>query len=160
LEKPEGLRSYVKRELFFTMNQNLNPKTFLHLMPVEKKLWLTFLREYGDTLTDIVYDVHVGQGRPAPEHYPPNIQAMALQISQYRIDAVARVSGVLWIYEVKPYAGTNAIGQLMCYEKLYRETFQFTDPIKKGVITNVLRPDIKALAMSFDITVYVVEPAT
>lgn len=141
------------------MNQILNPKTFLHLMPSEKKLWQTFLREHGEEFTGYVYDVHVGEGRPAPEGYPANIKSMAMFISQYRIDVIARKAGVLWLFEVKPYAGTNALGQLNSYAKLYRWTFNYRGPIKKALVTNVLRPDIKALAESDNITVYVVEPA-
>lgn len=140
------------------MAAEINQKTFLHLMPAEKKLWASWMQEHGDQWTGYVYDVHVGQGRPAPDHYPANIQAMALSISQYRIDVIARKAGVLWIFEVKPYAGTAALGQLVSYEDLYRWTFNFTDPIKKALVTDVLRPDIKALADARGITVYIVSP--
>lgn len=138
------------------MAQVIDNKRFLHLMPAERLIWLEWLKVNGEKWSMYTYDVHVGEGVPPDPDQPPNIQAIAESITRYRIDVMAIRDGVPWIFEVKPFAGVSAIGQLLCYKQLYRWTYQYDRELKLALVVGTLNKDMIRLCHFFDIKPFIV----
>lgn len=129
------------------------------MLPVERLLWLAWMRENFQFWGGFLYDVHVGEGIPIDPAWPPNIRAASRSLTQKRIDAIAWRNQVLWIFEVKPDAGLSAVGQLLSYRVLYRKTFGYQDKIQLGIITDQINPDEKYLFDKFNIRIFLVKPS-
>lgn len=117
-------------------------RLYPHLLPEDIILWERFLDRHGNEFTHFDYDVRVGEGRPTDDYYPQNIQQMALDLSMRRIDAVGHTPNELYIIEVTVSAGLKAIGQLITYPILYKQTFQPTKPLHPLLVTEALQPDV------------------
>jgi len=133
----------------------LNRK-YPHLLAEDIEIWLAFLETYGNRFTSFDYDVRVGKGRPAQGDHTPEIQKMAIDLSQKRIDAVGHTDGAIMIIEITPHAGMKTIGQLMTYPILYKETFNPTLPVFPLLVCRELNPDIKPALDSMKCPFYIV----
>jgi hypothetical protein len=118
-------------------------RLYPHLLPQDILVWLRFLDKYSDTYHDFEYDIRVGKGRPAPIEYPDNIRQMVHDLSMRRIDVVAHSPRLITIIEVTRQAGLKAVGQMITYPILYRQTFGPTKPLKSLLICEELNPDIE-----------------
>ena len=112
-----------------------------HLMPNEVPLWERFLAIWGKNFEGFEYDVRVGKGVDPGAEYPEPWRSLAIQLTQKRIDVVGRRDGIVYIFEVKPQAGLSALGQLLAYRILYRETFNYRGRLRLAVVTDRLNPD-------------------
>ena len=127
---------------------------FPHLMPNEVPIWEKFLAIWGNEFTDFRYDVRVGKGVDPGPKYDPKWRQLAIQLTQKRIDAVARKGNVIWIFEVKPEAGLGALGQLLSYRVLYRQTFDYHGPLKLAVVTTKLNEDERTVYRKYRIHMF------
>jgi len=127
---------------------------FPHLMPNEIPIWEKFLALYGNEFSDFRYDVRVGKGVDPGPKYDPKWRQLAIQLTQKRIDAVWRRDGVVYIFEVKPQAGLSALGQLLSYRILYRETFRYRGPLRLAVVTDRLNDDERLVYRRYLVEIY------
>jgi hypothetical protein len=81
---------------------------------------------------------------------------LVLATSRKRVDVIGETASDIIIYEVKERAGMSALGQLLCYEALYREEYHPTKPIRKAVITDRLPPNMFALFPHFGVEIILV----
>jgi hypothetical protein len=125
-------------------------------MPQDIDTWERFLEAYGSRFNSFDYDVRVGKGRPAPEGSTPEIQKMAIDLSQKRIDAVAFTPDAIMCIEITSHAGLKAIGQLITYPLLYAETFHPTLPVLPLLICTDLSPDVQPALKAYKIPFYIV----
>jgi len=130
-----------------------------HLLPPDIPVWLGFLKEYGHQFHRFEYDVRVGQGRPAPLTYPENIRQMALDLSMRRIDAVGFTAAGIIVIEITRLAGLRAVGQLVTYPILYRQTFDPKQTVNPLLVCQEIDSDIKPILIEKNID-YVIIPET
>ena len=116
---------------------------FVHMMPNEVPIWARWLEGEGARYAPYEYDVAVGEGVQLPEEASELERRIAAELTRKRIDAVSRQVGVVRIFEVKPRAGLSAVGQLLGYRELYRQTFRHRGPIELWLITDRLQPDME-----------------
>jgi len=119
------------------------PREFPHLLPDDLKVWKRFLAFMGDEYTHFDYDVRVGYGRDPGTDYPGNIRAMALDLSQRRIDAVGHRPDRLDIIELTRSAGLTAVGQLLSYPILYGHMFNPSIPVVPLLVCEEIQSDIE-----------------
>lgn len=98
-------------------------KKYPHLHPDDNALWNAFLPMLRNPQPPIDYDVNVGSGRDPGEHYDKKIRAMALGLSQRRIDAVIHTPIVNICVEISPKLGWRTIGQAFGYPILYQLSY-------------------------------------
>lgn len=128
---------------------------FTHLLKPDAELMGQYLASITGEYSHIDYDVHVGDGRdPGPE-FDPTIRAMAIQLSQRRIDAVAHAPNHIDIIEITLDAGITALGQLMVYPALYTVAFRPTKPLRPVLITRKFSPDVEKSYIDMGITTFV-----
>jgi len=113
------------------------------MLPAEILVWREFLRLYEinyDVLPDswlayralqpgaqpqrgdvFDYNVRIGAGRDPGAGFPDATRQMAIQLTQFRLDAVGFQAGIPVIFEVKRNAGPAQVGQLVSYDALWRK---------------------------------------
>jgi hypothetical protein len=120
-------------------------------MPEDVPVWKQWLATHNNDWIRIDYDVHVGEGihlDPGPVE-PWRSQALAL--SQKRIDAVILYPDHVTIIEVKKLAGWKAIGQLIGYPLLYRNTYPHRTDIRALLIAEDFTLDTRTVLDHFDL---------
>lgn len=138
------------------MTISLDPRTFTHMLPLERPIWARFLPTIAAEAVSIDYDVHLGTGGFIPPDTPANIRRQALATRRKRCDAVALFPDRIVIYEVKTRAGMSAYGQVKNYRRLYVEERSPALPVGMAVVCERIEPDILETFAEDGIEVYVV----
>lgn len=129
-------------------------RQFPHLLPGDIPVWERFLVAFPDRYDRIEYDVRVGKGRPAPPGFEPNIKKMALDLSRRRIDAIGFTGERIDIIEITRLADLKAVGQLLAYPLLYKQTYGGTKPMHTVLIAEELHTDIEQVLDSLPVEVW------
>lgn len=160
--------------------EELRRAKYPHMRPTEAEIWDLFLTKFAEKLEleKCEYDVHVGPGN-VPEYVKKQLEegkklyaegkiderelrlrasiyAMAVALTQLRIDAVCESKHYVWIFEVKQRLGRSAIGQLLNYEYWYRIQFKPTKPIRLAVVCRYTDMNTEPLAKAMGIEVFYV----
>lgn len=115
---------------------------FVHMGPEDTAIWLRYLMMGGVRNAPFSYDVRVGIGTSMPPDSSRTSLAVAQALTTKRIDVIWNEDGKVVICELKKYAGSTAIGQLILYRDLYVQTFPTNQPPKMLLITDRLQPDM------------------
>jgi len=130
---------------------------YKHMMPQEVRIWESFLNtEEGKQYEPYQYDIHVGKASALWKTGNPNWDRMADALLKKRIDAVSVKNNVVHIFEVKPDAGLGAIGQLLSYDVLYRQEFNYDGAIELHLVTNYTDIDTETVAKNRGIQIHIV----
>jgi hypothetical protein len=127
-----------------------------HMFPLDIAIWERFIDIHGSEFAGFDYDVKVGSGTEPPAGVGDNYARMQTILSKYRIDVVGHKGNELWIIEVKPEAGTVAIGQIEAYTNLYKRDYNPTKKIVGCIVTDRILPDMEYLTKLKGIEYYVV----
>jgi len=127
------------------------PKRFPHILSPDVPVLIRWLSKHMTEILWIDMDVRVGEGRPAPPETPPNLRQMALDLSKRRIDVVAGFSNYIAIVEVTGIAGFTAIGQLLVYPPLYRQTFSPGLDVIPLLVCAEIQPDVRSVIADYGI---------
>ena len=119
-----------------------------HLLDPDIDLWIRFLEKHENEYQAFDYDVRVGKGRPTSKSEPEQIQKMAIELSQRRIDAVGYKENSITIIEITISAGLKAIGQLHSYPILYAETYKPKKRIETLLVAETLQADIQPILIA------------
>lgn len=122
----------------------------------ETLIWERFLVKFPEAYDQVAYNVKVGEGADIPEGTEPNIASGFKQLTQHKIDVVGFKNNEVDIIELKPYAGTRAIGQVIGYRDLYVTLVDNSARPNLVIVTDILRPDTKIIADKQGIKVIVV----
>lgn len=145
-----GIKYLIRRGLQVTFKNRFYP----HLLPNDIPVWERFLEAFPDRYDRIDYDVRVGKGREAPPEFEANLRKMALDLSRRRIDAIGYTPNRIDIIEITRLADLKAIGQLLAYPLLYRETFGPSVPVHTILVAEELHTDIKTVLDSLPVEVW------
>ena len=127
-----------------------------HLMVSDVAIWERYLERYAKEWDGFRYDVRVGEGLILPDGQPGYIKAMALALTEKRIDVVGEKGQEVWIIEVKPNAMLSAVGQVLSYQVLFEDRFPQSPKPELMIVTDRKGPDLDNLAKKFRISVFVV----
>lgn len=107
-----------------------------HMKPADIHIWEKFIRANAGFFDSVDYDVPVGE---VPEwmdtENDPHAQGQAI-LYKKKIDVVAYRPGEIWLIELKPFAGSSALGQILTYDILFKRKHQGAEVIRPCVITN------------------------
>jgi len=127
-----------------------------HMFALDIEIWERWLDRYAGDFSGFDYDIKVGSGTDPVDGLGEPYIRMQRILSRYRIDVVGYKSGHIYIIEVKPDAGTTALGQLETYIPLYKRDYKPSNPIIGAIITNRELPDMKELMDSKGYEYYIV----
>jgi len=112
----------------------------------ETLIWERFLAKFPDAYDEVAYNVKVGQGAAIPDGTEEIIADDFKQLTQRKIDVMGFKGSAIDIIELKPYAGTGAVGQVKAYGVLYKSTYDKEAKPNLIVMTDVEQQDTKTVA--------------
>jgi len=124
------------------------------MSPQDFPLWNKFLTEHGAEFKGFDYDVKIGEGVKPLTPVPNYLEKDLADLTKKRIDAVGYQSDGVQLFEVKPRAGTAALGQLLGYKVLYNSTFPNNKVKALVLVTSYLNQDEIQYYNSYNITIY------
>ncbi len=117
-------------------------RLYPHLLEDDIDLWEEFLAEYGHQYNSFDYDVRVGKGRDPGTIVNEKFRKVGIELSKRRIDVVGFRTGATDIIEITLFADLKALGQLMVYPDLYKQTFQHNEPLIPILVCREIGPDV------------------
>jgi len=127
-----------------------------HMFPLDIAIWERFIISHGSDFSGFDYDVKVGSGTKPVAGLGDSYIRMQNILSKYRVDVIGHKSDAIYIIEVKPEAGTIAIGQIEAYTRLYKRDIKPTLPLIGCIVTNRELPDMRFLTEAKRIQYYIV----
>lgn len=127
-----------------------------HMMPNDVAIWERFIVAHPDYFDECEYDVPVGSGPDFDTTVNEPTGGDALKLYRRKIDVVGYKDGRLFIVEIKPRAGTSAIGQVRGYALLYKQEYNPPSDPTCMIVTDILRPDMNMLAAADGVKLMVV----
>jgi hypothetical protein len=124
-------------------------KKYPHLLPEDAAVWDRYMDTQNFADARLYYDVRVGEGRPVGNAYPDNIQKMARDLSQRRIDVLIERPELYTIVEVTTAASLKAIGQLAVYRHLFTMDHLPDRQVNTLLICSSIDPDLKSYADTY-----------
>lgn len=127
-----------------------------HLKPRDITIWERFILKYPDAYEFVQYDLHIGDPPLFNTLWSDGFDAHQDALYRLKIDVVGHVGDEIHIIELKPLASTGAIGQVNSYADIYARDFRPTKKLKKQLITDVEKPNIRYLCKINDIELIIV----
>lgn len=124
------------------------------MKPNDVHLWEKFIRQNPNFCESVDYDYPVGE---APSWMDTeNNEAHAAQAINYRkkIDAVCYWPQRILLCEVKPYAETRGLGQILTYKIEYVRQEQPTLDVGMAIITNECKANYKEIFETHGVQVF------
>lgn len=119
-------------------------------------IWNRFIKEYPNFADSVDYDLVVGNGVTLTNYTNKTIADNYQYLTKKRIDVVGYKSDIIYIIEVKPHAGLQALGQALGYITLYKDTVQHSGKIQGLIVTDRKNNDEQAAANSYGVRIFVV----
>lgn len=129
---------------------------YAHLSEAETEIWNRFVQKYPEFCERCNYDVVVGDLPAISENIKEEWQRNAEYLGRYKIDVVGYKGKKHFIIECKQRAGPGALGQLIAYMSMYQDEVGPDVDAEPVLITDIERPNIRALCEEHDIEYYVV----
>ncbi len=116
--------------------------SFPGMLPREIQVWKAWLVLHEKEYDSFDYNVRLGQGQDPGPSYDEPTRRQAILNSQKRVDVVALQRNAPTLIEVKDRAQASAIGQLVTYDALWRQSNPAGPEPKLLLVTNRLAPDL------------------
>lgn len=129
---------------------------FPRMSPQDVEIWKRFIIKYGNKFDSFDYDLPVGEGEDPGEEYEPFLRKDFIDLTKKRIDAVGYKDGQPTIIEIKPRAGSTALGQLLVYRKLFLKSFSQFSSVPLLLITEFLNTEEQDIYKSHGIKYLIV----
>lgn len=140
-ELPNGQRPAIMRQ-------------YPHFLIEDNAVWTRALDHYMKEIEELWYDIRVGQPVIPTEGSPEFLYRVAEGVTRKRIDVVARMHGILWIIEIKPYGNMTAIGQALTYVRLFRKEYPNEQHLQGLIVCDVMDEDLPPLLRDLGISWY------
>lgn len=107
-----------------------------HMKPNDIRIWEKYVRANPGQFISCDYDIPVG---PTPDWLDDQADAVGMKqgiLYRKKIDVVAYAPDYIALIEVKPRAGSSALGQILGYVLMYKDDFKPTSRIVPMVVTD------------------------
>lgn len=126
-----------------------------HFPVFHKILWDYFLSSKPPDILRIAYDVCVGSGREVPPVTNTDLINDWKYLTSYKIDALAELADGYRIYEIKPQANPESVGQLLIYKSLLSPMLQPGTSIEMVIVCDSAHPDMIRACSNHGIEIFV-----
>lgn len=126
------------------------------MKPADVEIWERFLREWPDKYNTVQYDVPCGSGPEFDTLITDETGAHDEALYKRKIDVVGFTRDTIDIIEVKPRAGSSAIGQVLMYRDLYIKDYKPPRVPNCVIITDEITSDVADFAASQGVQMYMV----
>lgn len=123
--------------------QAIVSSSYPHFLVNDSLTWTRYLENPLRPIKEVWYDIHVGGSMGLPAGAGELEARIAAGVSRKRIDVVAAVGQGYWIIEVKPFASTVALGQILTYARLFNEEFIVDGAVWPVIIADEVDEDLR-----------------
>lgn len=127
-----------------------------HMMPGDVEIWERFIEANPTAYDKVSYDVKVGSVPSFDTTVNHETGGNADNLYRRKIDVLGYKGEHIDVIELKPRAGTSAVGQVKGYGKLYEREYSAPSPVGLVIITNELLPDMTFLSESEGVRLIIV----
>lgn len=113
-----------------------------HMLQEDNEVWSKFLEQNFERLTEVWYDVRVGQPVELDGDASDMEKKIAAGLTRKRIDVVAISGGNYWVIEVKPYASMLALGQVISYARLFALQYETRGRVIPVIVCDSIDEDL------------------
>lgn len=106
------------------------------MKPADVHLWEKFIKANPGFFDSVDYDFHVGDPPEWMDTKRDDFAKKEVRLYQKKIDVVGFIDELIWLIEIKPQAGSGALGQILSYRKLFLDEYDLEDTLRLGIITN------------------------
>lgn len=125
------------------------------MSPRDTIIWRKFLQAHQSNYNRFDYDFPVGPGEDPGAIVEEKFRKDFIDLTRKRIDAVGYNGNAVTLFEVKPRAGTQALGQLLTYGKLFTAEYSQFSPVTLAVVCEFINTDERAIYQGYNINIYV-----
>jgi hypothetical protein len=126
-------------------------RTYPHMAKHDARIWERFITAYTGLFDKASYDIALGGTQIRDPNATAAERFMWQQNTAKRIDAVVRSQDEIWLCEVRPHAGLDAVGAVLGYTYL-SELDKWNDlPLIPTLVTDRCDQDIRNVCTGFDI---------
>jgi len=125
-----------------------------HMSSQDWAIWQRWHAFRAKDFMGFYYDCAVGEGTKPPEGGTDKQRAAWIRITQKRIDAIGIRADAIWIIEVRPSAGSSAMGALLTYDHLLKDDNPFALPIRLALVTDATDNDFRRVLKAYGIQVF------
>ncbi|MBA7554600.1 hypothetical protein ES705_47226 [subsurface metagenome] len=130
--------------------------SYPHMLTEDTDVWTAYLKAPLVPITEVWYDLHVGEPVTPVDAADILGARIAAGISRKRIDVVAKVDRGYWVIEVKPFAGMLAVGQILSYTRLFISEYLPAEEVWPVIICLNADPDLISNYEAYGIVVITV----
>jgi len=128
---------------------------FPRMSSEDTQIWKRFLSQFGENFSSFDYDFKVGDGvtpdLPIPEKFLNDFK----ELTKKRIDALGYNPSGVTIFEVKPRAGTSALGQLLTYKNLFVKSYPGVNVIALVLVCELATDEEVQLYQQYGIQIFI-----
>lgn len=125
-----------------------------HLRPADIRIWQAFIDQNPGRFDRVFYDFRVGDAEESPETVSRQVEMSWHDLTRWQIDVIAEDEKNLYIIEIKPHAGSSAIGQVLCYTMLYKDEQKPEKPVIPVVLTDLIIKTTKRCAEHYKVQMW------
>lgn len=126
-------------------------RKYPHMAPNDVCIWERFLDSTPLPNAQVAYDVHVGTTPTIKPEMPEWLRKHILAVYPKKIDVVIYFPNETIICEIKPFAGTTAIGQALSGLQLFKREWPHAPRPLCAIITDKPQPDIRSICTIYGI---------
>lgn len=123
--------------------REIPPKT--HLSVGELAIWERFVAKFPERFERVWFDVELGIPRNYDDTRPEEYARHHRYLGGYKIDVLGEKEGVKTIVEIKRQATTKALGEIWCYDDLYKRFVDSISVVKDLIVTDEEMPHIREI---------------
>ena len=125
--------------------------TFSHLAQKEKVIWQRFMARNHEWAELVDYDICCGTKDRVPAGTRVETEEDWSYLRSWKIDVLAIKGGIHFVIEVRPSADLGAIGGILNKAIMYQREHPGLPEVEPVLITDLERPDMRALCAEHDI---------
>src|SRR3990167_4080924 len=122
-----------------------------HMGPKDAHLWNQYVYKNPSRFLRVAYDTRCGDVENPDPELPKNIIDAWADLCRGRIDVVAEDSDAFYVFEVKPRARGEALGQALNNAHLFKTERNPQKPVYPAVLTDVIIPGTRDVANAMGI---------
>ncbi len=122
-----------------------------HLRQYESAIFEKFIENNPSAFHKVAYDFTLQTKSNPIAKAPPKIKDNWNYLTSFKIDALCQIGNDLCIVELKTAAQAGSIGQMLLYNKLFRQQERPKNTLFLLLIAEIFTPDVIELANDFGI---------
>lgn len=126
-----------------------------HMKPNDIAIWERFMAAEPEYFEEVQYDVTVGSPPPFDPTVNDSTGGEVSDLYKKKIDVIGWRDDFPFIVEVKPRAGSAAIGQVLGYIEMYKRDHRPINPPKPMILTDTTSPDLEIMAKRYGVEILI-----